>query len=116
MQMSEIGTWFNVRFDDWGVTRNVSPPGGKSWVDAFAWADVVRVCFRSGQFLEPDEYYVFTATRAESFVIPMGATGSSEFADEIYRRGLFPADKAIEAMMTEGTFVCWPPADDDSVT
>ena len=112
--MSDIGTWFHVRFDDWGVTRNVSPPDGKAWVDAFAWADVFRVCFRSGQFLEPDEYYVFTATRAESFVIPMGAAGASEFADELYRRGLFPADKAIEAMMTEGTLTCWPPADDDS--
>lgn len=107
-KVSQLADWFRVRFDGWGVTRDVSPPGEKPWVDAFAWADVVRVCFKSGEYPDPDEYYVFTARRAESFVIPMGAAGSPEFADELYRRGLFPADKAIEAMMTEGTLVCWP--------
>lgn len=111
--MSDLAHWFHVRFDEWGVHRTAAPPGGQPWADAFAWADVVRVCFRAGGFLEPDEYYVFVASRAQSFVIPMGADGAAAFADELYRRGLFPADIAIEAMMNEGQLTCWPKTDDN---
>ena len=114
MQLSE---WFTVSFDDTHAHRDVRPPGGKPWADAFAFADVERVCIKTGDFLESDELYVFVRSRPESYVIPTEAGGGLDLLNELIRRGLFDAQLAIDAALsTESELHCWPaasPLDED---
>ena len=104
----ELNQWFRVTFDEAGGRRKVSPPGREAWSDEFAWADVIRVCFKAGDFLEPDELYIFTNQRPESYVIPTEADGGLELLDELIRRKLFDAKLSIEAATSTGELFCWP--------
>jgi hypothetical protein len=107
--MPSLSDWFSVSCDANGVTISASPPGGEAWSDRFAWIDVNRICFKAGGLFDSDEYYVFTASRPESYVIPTEAYGVPAFLDEIMRRGCFPADVALEAAtLSEGDLICWP--------
>ncbi len=88
------------------VYRHVAPPSMEAWSDEFHWHDIIRICYQAGDFLEPDEVFVFTNQRPESYQIPMEATGASELMGELSRRGLFPLEMLLEAMQSQGELVC----------
>ncbi len=109
MVTPSLSDWFSISCDVDGATISATPPGGEPWSSRFEWIDVNRVCFKAGGVFESDAYYVFTATRPESYVVPSEAAGGPEFLDQLMARGLFPAEVAIEAtMLPEGDLLCWP--------
>ena len=110
--MTDLTDWYRVYFDDLAVHRDVAPPGRDPWSDEFAWADIVRVCFKTGSLFESDELYIFTRKRDESYLIPTEAGGGRELVDELIRRELFAAEMMLEAVTTEGKLFCWPPAEE----
>jgi len=59
--------------------------------------------------MTPDDIYLFTHLRPESYVIPTEAHGGPELWNEIIERGLFDAKLAIEAATSVGGVFCWPP-------
>lgn len=101
--------WFQVRFDETGLTRAAQPPGQPAWQDAVAWADILRVCLKMEGFLGSDGLYVFTRQRPESYAIPLEAAGASALLAELVRRGLFDADLAIQAAAADEGVFCWEP-------
>ncbi len=109
--MTPLSDWYHVRFDDRAVYRDVAPPDRDPWSDEVPWADIVRVCYRTGNMFESDEIYLFTSTRAESYLIPTEADGGSQLVGELIHRDLFAAELILEAVTTEGELFCWPPAE-----
>lgn len=103
--------WFKVRFDDSSITLEGSPPTRPAWEAQVEWARIIRVCFKSGGWDSPDELYLFTDERPESYLIPMIAVGADALWDEIIRRGLFDAESAIEAASSIDKLFCHPPAE-----
>ena len=103
-----ICEWFRVRFDEEDVYIEANPPGRAPWAQRFAWAFVERILFRAEGFEVSDGIYVFIRGRAESFVIPIEASGS-ELWSEIIRRGLFDGELAIAASTSTGGDYWWPP-------
>lgn len=108
-QHRAVSEWFRVGFDDAAVSLRVSPPSRPSWEAQIEWARVVRVCFKAGDLYEPDEIYIFTDERPESYLIPTEADGGHALWDEIVRRELFDAEVAIEAMSSTNKLFCCPP-------
>ena len=107
----ELSEWFKVRFDDTHAYRDVRPPGREPWADAFAFADIERVCIKTADFLGTDELFVFVRTRPESYVIPTEAEGGLDLLNELIRRGLLDAQVAIDAALsTQEELHCWPRA------
>ena len=106
--------WYRVRFDESGLTRDVRPPQNPAWQDEIAWQDISRVCFKTQEFYESDEIYIFTRQRAESYLIPTQAQGGQALFQELIRRGLFDAELAIQALSTTNELFCWPGIEDDS--
>lgn len=103
--------WFQVRFDEAGLTRAAQPPGHPAWQDTVAWADILRVCLKMEGFLGSDGLYLFTRQRPESYAVPMEADGAPALLGELIRRGLFDADLAIQAAAAdEGVFCSEPTA------
>jgi hypothetical protein len=107
MSPKELSEWFFVTFDEQTVHIRAEPPGGEPWSQEFAWDSVIRICLQT-EALVSDGIYVFTTQRPESFVIPTEATGGDDFWAEILRRTLFDAQLAIQAMQSNGQFLCWP--------
>jgi hypothetical protein len=101
--------WYRVFCDDFGIHRDVAPPGGDAWSDEVAWSDIVRVCFKPGGIFESDEFYVFSSKRDASYVIPTEASGGGDLVGALVRRDLFSAELLIEAMASEDGLFCWPP-------
>jgi hypothetical protein len=112
--MRELSDWYRVRFDDRAVYREAAPPGRDAWADEFAWADLVRVCFKTASLFESDELFFFTSKRAESYLIPVDARGGKKLVDEVIRRALIPPAMMIEAATTEDRLFCWPPLEGDA--
>jgi hypothetical protein len=104
--------WYRVRFDQSGITREVKPPQKSAWQDEIAWPDILRVCFKTQDFYESDEIYIFTRERAESYLIPTEAQGGQALLQELICRGLFDAELAIQAMSTTNELFCWPEIED----
>jgi hypothetical protein len=106
--------WYHVSFDESAIRRRVEPSGKEPWADELAWADIVRVCFKTGNWFDTvDELYIFTHRRPESYQIPMEAKGAPGLLDEIVRRNLFDAEVLIKAVQTpEEKLFCCPPADE----
>lgn len=100
--------WYSVEFDEMSVRRRVAPAGQEPWSDSFFWHDIIRVCFQAGDFLEPDEIYIFTNQREESYQIPTEATGGSALMGELVRRGLFSVDLMLQATQNAGQLYCYP--------
>ena len=92
--------WYRVGFAESGITRDVRPPQNAAWQDEIAWQDISRVCFKTQEFYESDEIYIFTRARAESYLIPTEAIGGQALLQELIHRGLFDAELAIQAMST----------------
>lgn len=103
--------WFQVRFDDALITLQVSPPSRPAWEAQIRWERIVRVCFKAGGWDSPDEVYLFTDERPESYLIPMIAVGAGALWDEIIRRGAFDAELAIKAASSIDQLFCWPAAE-----
>ena len=109
-QTKNVDEWFRVTFDDEYVRLDVAPPGRDPWKAHFAWAGIVRVCFKAEGLEASDGVYVFTSDRPESYAIPVEAAGGADFWTEVIRRGLFDAHLAIEAASASEGLFCWPPA------
>jgi hypothetical protein len=105
--------WYQVRFDESGITRDVRPPQKAAWQDEIAWQEIIRVCFKTQEFYESDEIYIFTRARPESYLIPTEAQGGQALLQELIRRGLFDAELAIQAMSTTNELFCWPESESD---
>ncbi|MBC8504397.1 MAG: hypothetical protein ISR58_04555 [Anaerolineales bacterium] len=100
--------WFKVSFDDSEINLDVHPAEQDIRKTQIPWADIIRVCFKPGDFLSSDEIYIFTNQRPESYLIPTEAFGGFELWAEIINRGLFDAELAIDVVSkSEGVF-CWP--------
>jgi hypothetical protein len=106
----DVDDWFRITFDHEYVRLDVAPPGREPWKERFAWASIVRVCFKAEGLEASDGVYVFISSRPESYAIPAEADGGAEFWTEIIRRGLFDAELAIEAATASEGLFCWPPA------
>lgn len=105
--------WYRVSFDENNVYINIKIPNKKEETDQFQWKDVIRVCFIPYSFYSPDEIYIFTNKRKESYLIPTEAFGGLELWNEIISRNLFDAELAIKAATgNEGELYCWPEEDD----
>jgi hypothetical protein len=105
----ELSDWFTVEFDDEHIHLRVHAPEREPWAEEIAWTDIVRVCFNAQDLFLPDEIYLFTRQRPESYVVPTEACGGAELWGEIIHRGLFDAELAIRAAMATGEIFCWPP-------
>jgi hypothetical protein len=94
----------------------VSPPGRQPWQADIPWDSVVRVWFEAEGPLDSDSLYVFTSLRAESWVIPAEADGGQQLIDELIRRDLLNARRAIEAAYAHHGLFCWPPVGEQHAT
>lgn len=105
---SRLLEWFNVRFDVALITLQVSPPSRPAWEAQIKWERIIRICFKTGGWDSPDELYLFTDERPESYLLPMHAVGAAALWDEILRRELFDAETAIKAASSIDKLFCWP--------
>jgi len=102
--------WYIVVFDETGFTRRVAPPGGEAWTDSVTWDEIVRVCLEMEGLYGSDSLFVFTATRPESYQMPLQAESVQALLSELIQRRLFDAQLAIDATLGEGVY-CWPKND-----
>lgn len=100
--------WFVVESNDAGIQLKVAPPGRERWAADIRWTSIIRVCFKTADFLESDEIYIFTSERPESYSIPVEAHGGADLWAELIRRGFFDAETAIRAAASTGRLFCWP--------
>ncbi len=107
--MLPLREWYFVRFDDSAIALQVNPPDGAAWEATIDWERIIRVCFKTGDWLESDEIYIFTDERPESYVIPTEAEGGQALWSKILARKLFDAELAIEAAATTNELFCSPP-------
>ncbi len=98
--------WYFVGFDDSTIALQVSPPNGIAWKETIAWDRIIQVCFKTGDWMESDEIYLFTDERPESYVIPAEAEGGHALWSEILARKLFDAEMAIQAATTTDELFC----------
>jgi hypothetical protein len=113
-KMSDLSIWYYVFFTDEKIIRDVHPPNIGAWKDHLYWKDIIRVCYKTGDFLETDEIYIFTNQRKESYVIPVEARGGTELWGEILARKLFPAELSIKLSSDPTSNIyCWPPPDNN---
>lgn len=103
-----LGEWFRVRFDEAAISLHVCPPNRSAWEAQIRWERIKRVCFKAGALESPDEIYIFTDERPESYLIPIEANGGDRLWDEIIRKHLFDAEVAIEAMSSLNKLFCCP--------
>ncbi|MHA2503840.1 MAG: hypothetical protein ACXAE3_13350 [Candidatus Kariarchaeaceae archaeon] len=99
--------WFVVRVNEDTIELDVSPPGMPSWTASINWDECIRICFKTGDFLDSDELYIFVRGREHSYLIPMDGDGTSQLWEEILNRGLFDPKVAIELMSTNGELKCF---------
>ena len=101
--------WFHVKFDDETIYIHVHAPGREEVRTSLKWSEIIRVCFKAGDFLDSDEIYIFVSSRPESYLIPTWADGGSKLWEEIIGRNLFDANLALRAALSsDGELLCWP--------
>ena len=94
---------------------HVHAPGREEVRTSLKWAEIIRVCFKAGDFLDPDEVYIFVSSRPESYLIPTWADGGSDLWEEIIKRELFDADLALRAAVSsDRALFCWPEGEIES--
>ena len=103
-----LDDWFLVSFNKESISLEVSPPHLSAWTAEIEWKRINRVCFKSGDFYNADEIYIFTDERPESYVIPTEANGGSALWREILERKLFDSTTAIEAATSNNKLFCYP--------
>ena len=102
--------WYSISFDEQTISLDVRPPDLDSWKAVIRWEDIIRVCYKTGEFLEPDDIYIFIRNREHSYRIPSTAMNAEELWTEIIRRELFDAEVAIQLMTTSNEMQCFPPS------
>ena len=107
-KMPALDEWFSVRFDDESIFLEVNPPILPAWTAEIEWKRINRICFKSGDFYNADEIYIFTDERPESYLIPTEASGGSALWREILERKLFDAETAIKAATSTNELFCHP--------
>lgn len=107
--MLTLKEWYQVRFDEDYIYRDVKPPGKEAWGDQINWQRIKRVCFFAADLYDSDEIYIFTEERSESYAIPTEADGGQELFQELIRRRLFDAEMAIECASATHELFCYPP-------
>jgi hypothetical protein len=108
MGMLPLRGWYSIHFDDRAISLQVNPPDGAAWNGSIQWQRIIRVCLRTGDWLESDVIYIFTDDRDESYAIPTEAEGGLALWSEILERKLFDADTAIRAATTTNELFCHP--------
>ena len=104
-----IEEWFHVTFDEDLIHIHIDIPDQEERRESFSWSEIIRVCFKTGDFMSPDEIYIFIESRPESYLIPTEADGGSLLWGEIIDRGLFDAELAIKAATSPADeLFCWP--------
>ncbi len=103
-----LDAWFLVSFDNEFISLEVSPPNRSAWTAQIEWKRINRVCFKAGDLYNPDEIYIFTDERPESYLIPTEANGGDALWEEILKRNLFNAETAIEAATSTNKLFCCP--------
>jgi hypothetical protein len=98
--------WYAVSFDDSAIVLQVSPPNGIAWEETIAWEQIIQVCFKTGDWMESDEIYLFMDEQPESYVIPTEAAGGRALWSEIVARQLFDAEMAIQAATATHELFC----------
>lgn len=107
-----LSEWFHVSFDDNSIYIHIHAPGREEIKTSLFWSEIIRICFKTGDFLDPDEIYIFVNTRPESYLIPTEADGGADLWGEMIERGLFDAELAIKAATSSGgELFCWPKVD-----
>ena len=106
--LSPLSDWFRVEFDDAAIELSVNPPRKEAWSARIEWNKINRVCFKAGDLYNPDEIYIFTNERPESYLIPTEANGGNALWNEIIRRKLFDAEVAIKAAGAINELLCCP--------
>ena len=106
-----LDTWYHISSNEENIYRKVDPPGQEGWSDKLRWEDIIRICYKPGDFLDPDELYIFTNEREESYLIPLEADGAQELWGEIIERNLFDAELAIKLVSMSDGLYCWPEDD-----
>ncbi|MDF1539772.1 MAG: hypothetical protein P1Q69_12800 [Candidatus Thorarchaeota archaeon] len=107
--VSPIKEWFHVTFDDSKIHIHVEAPGLEEWKASISWSEIIRVCFKTGDFTSPDDIYIFINSRPESYLIPTDANGGADLWGEFINRGLFDAELAIKAATSpEDSLFCRP--------
>ncbi len=103
-----LDEWFLVRFDSDSISLEVNPPNRPAWTAQIEWKHINRICFKAGDLYSPDEIYIFTDERPESYLIPTEANGGDALWKEILERNLFDAETAIEAATSTNKLLCCP--------
>ncbi|MHA1908950.1 MAG: hypothetical protein ACW98Y_16730 [Candidatus Thorarchaeota archaeon] len=101
--------WFHVTFDKESIFIHIHAPEQEEVKTSLIWSEIIRVCFKAGDFLDPDEVYIFVSSRPESYLIPTWADGGSNLWEELIKRELFDANLALRAALSsDGKLFCWP--------
>lgn len=100
--------WYQVTFDDQSIYLDIRPNEEAARGTTIQWADIIRVCFKPGNYIVSDEIYIFISERAESYLIPVEASGGNELWMEIIGRNLFDAQLAIDVASKIDGVYCWP--------
>lgn len=103
-----IEEWFHVTFDNDLIHIHIDAPGQAEIKESFHWSEIIRICFKTGDFLISDEMLIFIKSRPESYQIPTKVDGGSDLWAEIIERGLFDAELAIRAASSSEELFCWP--------
>ena len=103
-----LDEWFLVHFDSDSISLEVSPPNRSAWTAQIEWKRINRICFKAGDLYNPDEIYIFTDERPESYLIPTEATGGDALWKEILERNLFDAETAIVAATSTNKLLSCP--------
>jgi HEAT repeat protein len=98
--MPPLREWYFVRFDDCAIALQVNPPDGTLWEATIPWERIIRICFKTGDWFESDEIYIFTDERSESYLIPTEAEDGKALWDEILERKLYHGEVAIDLPAT----------------
>ncbi len=101
--------WYSISFDEQKISLDVRPPNLSPWKATIEWEKISRVCYKTGEFLEPDDIYIFVKDREQSYRIPSNAHNTEKLWSEILRRGLFDAEVAVQLMTTSDELRCYPP-------
>ena len=106
--------WYQVKFDSEKIYIIISHKDSKPTKAELFWKNIIRICYVPMSFIGPDEIYIFTNQREESYLIPSEALGASALWGEIVDRGLYDAEKAIKVMSGKETqLYCWPSAENE---
>ena len=104
-----IEEWFHITFDVDSIHIHIDIPEREEVRESFSWSEIIRVCFKTGDFMSPDEIYIFIKSRPESYLIPTEADGGSSLWGEIIDRGFFDAELGIKAATSPADeLFCWP--------